>query len=356
MKIIRLLRLKALKSFTDQEITLSQLTVLSGLNGSGKSTMIQAIRMLLSALDNKTPYLKGFGNYDELKSKNALRSENILIEVDTIKDQYSLTISKDDYLTSNNALDIKFDYICAARLGPTTSLPVMDHGEKKITVGSMGEYLVDYFSFFNEITINDKMLHVSSDSKTLEIQLNAWMSEISPGIKLHFSKVEKHDMSHVEVDTFRSTNTGFGISYALPIVLCLLVLTSKEGAEKVTNVSAQSWITSNTEQAPLLIIENPEAHLHPRGQTAMGELVAKAAAAGVQIVVETHSDHFLDGVRIAVKEGIIENTSVALKYFEKDKDGASSVMSVSLSSDGSIDEWPAGYFDQMYTNLQKLTS
>lgn len=356
MKIIKSLRLKGLKSFTNQEVNLSQLTVLSGLNGSGKSTMIQAIRMLLSALDNKTPYLKGFGDYDELKSKNSLRSENIVIEIETTKDEYWLSVSKEDYQTSNNKLDIKFDYICAARLGPTTSLPVMDHGEKKITVGSMGEYLVDYFSFFNEISVNDNMLHVSSDSKTLEIQLNSWMSEISPGIKLHFSKVEKHDMSHVEVDTFRSTNTGFGISYALPIVLCLLVLTSKEGAEKVTNISAQSWITSHTDQSPLLIIENPEAHLHPRGQTAMGELVAKAAAAGVQIIVETHSDHFLDGVRIAVKEGVIDNKLVALKYFKKNKDGESSVINVSLLDDGSIEEWPEGYFDQMYTNLQKLTS
>jgi len=355
MKTINTLRIRALKSFIYQEIDLKKLTVLSGLNGSGKSTMIQAIRMLLSALDNKTPYLKGFGDYDELKSKNSLRSENIEIEIDTVSDNYSLSMSKENYITSTNALDMKFDYICAARLGPTTSLPIMDHGEKNITVGSMGEYLVDYFSLFNEISVNDKMLHSSSDSKTLEIQLNAWMSEISPGIKLHFSKVDKHDTSHVEVDTFRTTNTGFGISYALPIVLCLLVLTSKEDSEKVTNILAQSWINSHTEQSPLLIIENPEAHLHPRGQTAMGELVAKAAAAGVQIIIETHSDHFLDGVRIAVKDEIIDNDAVSLKFFEKNKDGISSVMNVRLLPDGSIEEWPEGYFDQMYTNLQKLS-
>ncbi|HFF8640840.1 TPA: DUF3696 domain-containing protein [Yersinia enterocolitica] len=276
--------------------------------------------------------------------------------METDSAQHVLTINKENYEVSNKTLGITFDYICAARLGPTTSLPVMDHGEKKITVGSMGEYLVDYFSLFSDISINVKMLHPSSSSTTLELQLNSWMSEISPGVKLHFSKVQKHDMSHVEIDTYRSTNTGFGISYALPIVLSLLVLSSTDGTEKLTNEAANTWITSHSEQSPLLIIENPEAHLHPRGQTAMGELVAKAAAAGVQIIVETHSDHFLDGVRIAVKEKIIDNKNVSLKFFEKSKEGASSVTDILLSGDGSIENWPEGYFDQMYTNLKKLSS
>lgn len=356
MKIIKSLHLMALKSFTDTEICLGQLTVLSGLNGSGKSTLIQAIRMLLSAVDNKTPFLKGFGDYEELKSKNALRSQNIQIEIKIENIQHILTIDKENYNVINNNLGMKFDYICAARLGPTTSLPVMDHGEKRITVGSMGEYLVDYFTLFNDISINRKILHPSSSSTTLELQLNSWMSEISPGVKLHFSKVHKHDMSHVEIDTYRSTNTGFGISYALPIVLSLLVLSSSTNTEALTNESANSWITAHPEQSPLLIIENPEAHLHPRGQTAMGELVAKAAAAGVQIIVETHSDHFLDGIRIAVKEKIIDNDSVSLKFFEKDKDGVSSVKDILLSADGSIENWPEGYFDQMFTNLKKLSN
>lgn len=356
MRRIKSLKLTALKSFTELDVNLGQLTVLSGLNGSGKSTFIQAIRMILSAFDNKTPYLKGFGDYEELKSKNSLRSKNIRVEMETDIQKYYLSIDKERYDISDNVLGLTFDYICAARLGPTTSLPVMDHGERKISVGSMGEYLVDYFTLFNEISINNKMLHTTSDSQTLEIQLNSWMSEISPGIKLHFSKVDKHDMSHVEIDSFRSTNTGFGISYALPIVLSLLVLSSRCGCENITNESAKSWISSFSEQCPLLIIENPEAHLHPRGQTAMGELVAKAADAGVQVIVETHSDHFLDGIRIAVKEKKLKSENVSLKYFEKNKEGVSSVSDIHLMDDGSIEIWPQGYFDQMFCNLKRLSS
>lgn len=356
MKNLKSVHLIALKSFTDSVVELGQLTVLSGLNGSGKSTLIQGIRMILSAMDSKTPYLKGFGDYEELKSKISLRSQDIRIHLKTDDENFTLTIGKNNYNISSDKTGLKHEYICAARLGPTTSLPVMDHGEKRITVGSTGEYLVDYFTLFNELKINNTMLHSASDSTTLEIQLNSWMSEISPGIKLHFSKVEKHDMSHVEVDSYRTTNTGFGISYALPIVLALLVLSSSDGAENIVNESAKNWITSDNDKSPLLIIENPEAHLHPRGQTAMGELVAKAAAAGVQVIVETHSDHFLDGIRIATKNKLISNSDVSLKYFEKSKDGATEIQEITLLEDGSIEEWPEGYFDQTFTNLKRLSN
>lgn len=44
-----------------------------------------------------------------------------------------------------------------------------------------------------------------------------------------------------------------------------------------------------------MIIENPEAHIHPRGQAEMGRLIALAAAAGMQLFVETHSDHIVNG-------------------------------------------------------------
>ncbi|MER5358607.1 hypothetical protein [Streptomyces sp. NPDC002785] len=50
---------------------------------------------------------------------------------------------------------------------------------------------------------------------------------------------------------------------------------------------------------------NPEAHLHPKGQTRMAALIS-AAAAGAQLVVETHSDHVLNGVRLAVKRGDLQ--------------------------------------------------
>ncbi|MDE2816578.1 MAG: DUF3696 domain-containing protein [Chloroflexota bacterium] len=103
----------------------------------------------------------------------------------------------------------------------------------------------------------------------------------------------------------------------------------------------------------LCMIENPEAHLHPRGQTKLAELAALAASVGVQVFVETHSDHFIDGVRIAVRDGIITPEDTAFHYFERD--GSHTVVSSpQVDQDGRLSRWPAGFFDQHEENLARL--
>ena len=114
------------------------------------------------------------------------------------------------------------------------------------------------------------------------------MTEISPGVRLNVKRYSEMDLMtfgvtyslghQVASSEYRPTNVGFGITYALPIVVS--VLSARPGS--------------------LVIIENPEAHLHPRGQVKMGELLCQASAAGIQILIETHSDHVLNGIRLAV--------------------------------------------------------
>ena len=129
---------------------------------------------------------------------------------------------------------------------------------------------------------------------------------------------------------YRATNVGFGLSYTLPVILAFL-----------------------SEPGTLCLIENPEAHLHPRGQTKLGELAARAASAGVQIFVETHSDHFMDGVRIAVRDGLIKPDDVTFNYFQREGNTAT-VTCPEINEDGRLSEWPEGFFDQADENLDRL--
>ena len=55
-----------------------------------------------------------------------------------------------------------------------------------------------------------------------------------------------------------------------------------------------------------MVVENPEAHLHPSAQTKIGEFIALIASCGVQVVIETHSDHVVDGIRLSLKDKIIK--------------------------------------------------
>ncbi|PEH52031.1 AAA family ATPase [Yersinia kristensenii] len=348
--------LNAFKSFVENSISLGPLTILSGLNGSGKSSVIQSIRMTLSASEGNSPFLKGFGGYSDLKSNVALLDNPIVIQLNTkSNDEYRLIIDKNTYRYSGGEIVKNAEYVSADRLGPQTYLPIMSEGTVGFTIGERGEYVADYYKYFEDIIINDSLLHASISSRKLEHQLMAWMGEISPGVKLIFDRLDNHDISHLEVDSFRATNTGFGISYSLPIILSLLVMSSKGPVESLSNTRVANWIQQNIINSPIILIENPEAHLHPRGQTAMGELVTRAAASGVQVIVETHSDHFLDGIRIAIKEEKISSQDVNVKFFNKNKYGISEVTDIKIMKDGSIENWPDGFFDQMYKNLSRLS-
>jgi len=96
----------------------------------------------------------------------------------------------------------------------------------------------------------------------------------------------------------------------------------------------------------LILLENPEAHLHPKGQTLMGKLMAQVAAAGTQVIVETHSDHVLDGIRLAVFEGLIKPTQTSFHYFDRSEDGKIQLQTPKINAEGRIDNWPAGFFDE----------
>jgi predicted ATPase len=98
------------------------------------------------------------------------------------------------------------------------------------------------------------------------------------------------------------------------------------------------------------MIENPEAHLHPLGQSRIGYFLAQAAAAGIQIIIETHSDHVLNGIRRAVRHKAIQAENVALHFFES----AGKLVTPQIFPDGGIMPWPDGFFDQTEKDLMEL--
>ena len=126
---------------------------------------------------------------------------------------------------------------------------------------------------------------------------------------------------------------AFGNTYILPIVLA--VLTAPRDS--------------------LIIIENPEAHLHPKAQLRIGELLSIAAQNGVQIIIETHSDHLLNGIRKSAKDNSIEASNVAIFYVEE-SDGEHGKTEITLNQDGSLNQWPKGFFDEWERAMSDIMS
>ena len=91
----------------------------------------------------------------------------------------------------------------------------------------------------------------------------------------------------------------------------------------------------------VLLLQQPEIHVHPRAQAALAQWMAES---GRSFVIETHSDHFVDRFRICVMKGTLAPDELSIIYFEPTADGTRSRMhSISVDSQGNFEGAPDGY-------------
>jgi predicted ATPase len=184
-----------------------------------------------------------------------------------------------------------------------------------------------------KIRVPEDMCLPTGKTNRLIDQVSAWMAEISPGIRISaelLPTIEKaklsisYDGDRLVSDAFLPVNVGFGIPYVLPLVVELLI----------------------SGEDSLLLIENPESHLHPKGQTMLAKLMALAANRGCQVICESHSDHIINGVRVAVKNGHISNKKVGVSFFSKNGDQETKVNNIYLDEKGNLSQYPSGLLDE----------
>jgi predicted ATPase len=110
-------------------------------------------------------------------------------------------------------------------------------------------------------------------------------------------------------------------------------------------------------QNTILMVENPEAHLHPKAQSLVGEFLARVAAGGTQVFVETHSEHILNGMRRVVKQSLLAAESARLFFFTRDPKALQpTVVPISISASGDLSAWPEDFFDQLDKDLTVILS
>ncbi len=78
----------------------------------------------------------------------------------------------------------------------------------------------------------------------------------------------------------------------------------------------------------------------------MGQFLADVARAGVQVMLETHSDHILNGIRRSVKAERLKPEQIAIHFFRPRSENIAQIISPQLDISGNIDCWPVGFFDQ----------
>ena len=285
----------------------------------------------IALLDGETPYQWQFvGERDEMSMAVARVHAGGIEEDDPEVLRHLLPPSHDGDLLADRLRGLT--YLTAERLGPREYY-ILEDPQLTPVVGPRGEHTVSVLHSGGDTHALDG-LTIQDVPPTRLRQVEARMGRFFPGCELVIEKVSHANAVTLGLRTskdmvfHRPIHTGFGLTQVLPIIVAAL----------------------SARRDGLLLIENPEVHLHPAGQAAMGEFMAEVAAAGVQVLLETHSDHVLNGIRRAVKNRTLPPDDVALHFFQPrrndEQDDSPQVQSPILDTDGNIDVWPDGFFDQ----------
>jgi hypothetical protein len=198
-------------------------------------------------------------------------------------------------------------------------------GEAPQDVGLKGELSVD-------------VLWVQARRKSTRERLlgrvNHWMREFGLAADVRLNRVGGNNYSVVFEDpnTHLKVNladVGFGASQVLPIVI--------EGFY--------------ARDRAMLLIEQPEIHLHPKAQGVLGDLLIDIAnfEGGKTVLVETHSEHVLSRIRRRIAERRLKRDSVAIYYCEPSA-GGTKVREIGVNANGQYenDGLPEGFFEEGY--------
>ena len=365
------INLRHFKCFESLHLPLRPLTVLSGKNSSGKSSVLQALVLLHQTMREQEWSTRLMLNGDVMSLGTVADvvdgthgRDSIEIGVEYDENQYhwifsgdrsDMSMSIDCVKTPKGGVQKKpkqlqclqptpfaaggeslaehlknLTYITAERIGPQ-DVYVLHDKQNTPVVGPRGEHAASVlYSGLDESVLEGLRLDAESRPQKRR-QILVRMREFFPEFDMEITPIAKTNavmlgLKTSDADEFhRPVHVGFGVTQVFPIVVAVL------------SASAGS----------IVLIENPEVHLHPAGQAAMGQFLADAAQAGVQVIVETHSDHILSGIRRAVKRGKVDAESVAIHFFcARGDEKISQVTSPTMDEAGNLDDWPDGFFDQ----------
>ena len=360
--------LRCFKCFELLKLPLAPLTILSGPNASGKSSVLQSLVLLHQTMRehewSTRLILNGDGIrlgtapdvIDEVFGRTKL---GIALEFDGNVYDWTFQGERQDMSMEVQSVSINkrtvdhpqelrhllpqkeaefaesltrrlrgLTYITAERIAPQDAYELRDPNIVSV-VGPRGNHAVSLLHWGRDEPVLDGLILPDAPPIRLQ-QVEARMRTLFPEFRMELQQVPRANTVTLGLRTLDATDfhspihTGFGITQVLPIVIA--ALSAKKG--------------------DLILIENPEVHLHPAGQALMGQFLADAARAGIQVLAETHSDHVLNGVRRAVKSERLAAGQVAIHFFRPRSEDQPQVLSPVLDDSGNIDSWPEGFFDQ----------
>ncbi len=369
--MIETISLQNFKCFAEKRtIRLSRITILYGHNGRGKSSLSQALLLVGQSMKERNDLEQliivgdqvQLDSFDDIKTRGE-KADEIKFCINTEKETVELGFSS--YLgkpqlgrlstlifNGDNRFDIQtthsieefgepqkvafstsdiavlqllkgITYVSAGRLGPLNDM-LRNDSLPPNKIGTKGENLLNALS------------HQSSE---FLIYVGQCLSNILTGAALRIvdpkaTRIELLLNSRDGEELFHPVNVGFGYSYVLPVIVGTLL----------------------AEKGSIVIIENPEAHLHPAAQSRIMEfLIKQALEKDLQLIIETHSDHVVNGMRISMKKGVLRPIDSIIQHFAfNEKLVTPVVTSITCDSNGNLSDYPDDFLDEWTAQMLQL--
>ena len=332
--LIKSLGLKNFKCFEKLAVEFAPITLLTGANSSGKSSLINAILAVLQTeqfpfyLSPNGRYVN-MGSYEEIVFGGNIKAGfDIFIEFNDVDDTFDTSW----YLNYRNGLpslanvhdidpsyqpkklDEFFNYIGSFRQPPERTYYQKAKAQSRIDTDGAG--YIDQIIEWEETNPN-KLRELISVMQKLDLVFDIQSAKLKGGrFDINVKAQSKASFSSL-------TDVGFGISQFLPTIVADLQLPDLS----------------------CLAISQPEIHLHPPVQAQFGNYIAsQIQRTDKQYIIETHSEYLLNRIRLLLVNGELKPTDIRVLYFENDG-VKSTVHDVEFTTDGQIRGAPQGFFD-----------
>ncbi len=311
------IKIKNYKIFSNSEINFKDYNLLAGKNSTGKTSILEVIKLFDNNYENKEMYVEELSlrgkRFDDISNFVNVDRDDIVLEIDDNK-------------------KVKIE-----------NLKKEEHKVKYTRIGKIDQ--VSYFKsnriVSEEQTIDSLNKNVNEDNATNLAHLikeNQIEDEIYEDLKYIFSldesqyKVKIDNISNpiytpnysILFNNMAIENQGFGFKYILPLLV-------------------QSSILKNS----IIIIENPETYLHPSAQSKLiDKLIEKCKVNSNKLFIETHSDHVIN----AFRNNIVEGSYAGIYFISKNKE----IREIEITADKKYSDFPEDFLEQNIKDLERI--
>lgn len=339
-----------LKSIKHLDVECSDINLFIGTNSSGKSSIMQGLLFIAQNTDELVGLNGNLMSLGTLEENRCIFSGKKDIWAEIVDEQgYKLKVqlfNRENNVHLKRVCDPekfiledysigkrKIQYLSCHRVGPEnvykTNLAINE------TIGKDGQFAIAFLNTHGADMLESGLCRGNQDY-TLLGQVNWWLSYIANAEisteEIVGTNLVKASYSMGDLQKLRPENIGSGISYLISVLI--MCLSSPENS--------------------VLVIENPEIHLHPSAQAKVCEFLYFIALSGRQLFVESHSDHIFNGFRAGIATGEMDKEKINMQFVSLNEECLTETIRVEVGRMGRIENQRKDLFDQFDLDMNKM--